>query len=129
MTAIVDHRPVGFFRRRSPREPSARVERVLVIVPTSGEGRRIVATLARVRSAFPTADVLVVDDRSGNGTAECATRLAKHLGRITVIDQPTGSHTAWQAGSDHGTTHGYDIVVELHPEHSVIQPPRVVVSL
>ena len=126
MTAIVDRRPVGFRRRlgreQTPRRPT---EQVLVVVPTYCEGTGIVGKLARVRCAFPGADVLVVDDHSTDGTASHAARLGEHLGHITVIDQPSGPDAAWQIGASYGAEHGYDIVVELHAQHSVIQPAHM----
>ena len=129
MTAIIDRRPVGFKRRKGPeRLPMPPADQVLVVVPTYCEGTRIVSTLARVRCAFPGADVLVVDDHSPDETANYAARLGRHLGHITVIDQPSNSDAPWQAGSEYAASHGYDIVVELHPNHSVIQPAHSVVA-
>jgi len=125
MTATIDHRPAGFVRRRGPEHTRTRpAERVLVVVPTYCEGTGIVGKLARVRCAFPGADVLVVDDHSTDHTASHAARLSKHLGRITVIDHPSGPDAAWQIGESYGAAHGYDIVVELHAQHSVIQSER-----
>ena len=125
MTAIVDRRTVGFKRREGREHTRTRAaEHVLVVVPTYCEGTGIVGKLARVRCAFPGADVLVVDDHSTDDTASHAARLSKHLGRITVIDHPSGSEAAWQIGASYGAAHGYDIVVELHAQHSVIQDQK-----
>ena len=122
MTATIDRRPLGF-RRQGARadSPARRRDQVLVVVPTYCEGTGIVAKLARVRCAFPGADVLVVDDHSPDDTAGHAAHLGRHLGRITVIDQPSGADAAWQIGASYGAANGYDIVVELHAQHSVIQ--------
>ena len=123
MTATIDRRPVDFRHRRGQeRTPTRTTEQVLVVVPTYCEGTRIVEKLARVRCAFPDADVLVVDDHSPDDTANYAAHLGRHLGRITVIDQPSGPGAAWEVGSDYAARHGYEIVVELHARHSVIQP-------
>ncbi len=46
--------------------------RLLVIVPTYCEKDTIVPVLRGIRTALPGADVLVVDDRSPDGTAELA---------------------------------------------------------
>jgi len=129
MTAIIDRRPAGFKRRKGPESiPTPAADQVLVVVPTYCEGTRIVSTLARVRCAFPGADVLVVDDHSPDETANYAAGLSKHLGHITVIDQPDNSDAPWQAGSEYAAAHGYDIVVELHRNHSVMQPARTAVA-
>ena len=123
MTATMHRRSANFMRRvrheRSPAQPS---HQVLVLVPAYCEGTRIVATLARVRSAFPGADVLVIDDHSPDATARYAARLGEHLGRITVIERSDDDEPAWQIGAEYAADHGYDIVVELHAEHSEIQP-------
>lgn len=125
MTATIDRRPVGFGHRGGRKDARTRPsEQVLVVVPTYCEGTGIVGKLARVRCAFPAADVLVVDDHSPDDTANYAARLGKHLGHITVIDQPSGPDAAWQIGASYGAVHGYDIVVELHAQHSVIQSQR-----
>ena len=126
MTATIDGRSTGLRRRES--RGHARTgpeEQVLVVVPTYCEGTGIVEKLARVRSAFPGSDVLVVDNHSPDDTANCAARLGKHLGHITVIDQPSGPDAAWQIGASYGALHGYGIVVELHGQHSVIQPAHL----
>ena len=122
MTATIDRSPFGFRRQGTrPDSPARPTDQVLVVVPTYCEGTGIVAKLARVRCAFPGADVLVVDDHSPDDTAGYAARLGKHLGHITVIEQPSGADAAWQIGASYGAAHGYDIVVELHAQHSVIQ--------
>ena len=123
MTATTHRRSGNFVRRvRHERPPAPPSQQVLVVVPAHGEGTRIVATLARVRSAFPGADVLVVDDHSPDATARYAARLGEHLGRITVIERSDDDPPAWQIGADYAARHGYDIVVELHAEHSEVQP-------
>ena len=124
MTFTIDRRPAGFGRLGACVHSGTRpTNQVLVVVPTYCEGTGIVAKLARVRCAFPGADVLVVDDHSPDDTANYAARLGKHLGQITVIDHPTGPEAAWQIGASFGAEHGYDIVVELHAQHSVVQGP------
>jgi len=74
------------------------------------------------------ATIVVLDDHSPDETANYAAGLSKHLGHITVIDQPDNSDAPWQAGSEYAAAHGYDIVVELHRNHSVMQPARTAVA-
>lgn len=90
-------------------------ERTLVVVPTTALRRGIANTLARVRVALPDADILVVDDDSSDGTADCAERLAHHLGNISVL-RASGSVDAvssdFSAAID-GRAHGYQLLLTL----------------
>ena len=58
--------------------------RTLVVIPTYQEAENIADVLARVRAVVPSADVLVVDDNSPDGTADLAEvagpRARRHLG-------------------------------------------------
>jgi dolichol-phosphate mannosyltransferase len=54
--------------------------RTLVVVPTFNESENIEEMLGRVRTAVPTADVLVVDDSSPDGTADLAAAVGERLG-------------------------------------------------
>ena len=54
-------------RRSSSRGP---LGRVAVIIPTYNERENLESIAARVRSAVPAADLLVVDDNSPDGTGE-----------------------------------------------------------
>lgn len=122
---ITHRRTASVIRRdRDERVPAQQTHQVLVVVPTYRDGARIVSTLARVRRAFPGADVLVVDDRSPDDTAHYAARLGEHLGHITVVEQDDGRDPAWRIGSKYAADHGYDIVVELHAEHSEVLRTR-----
>ena len=59
--------------------------RTLIVVPTYQESANIDELLRRVRHAAPDADVLVVDDRSPDGTADLADAVAAELGHIAVL--------------------------------------------
>ena len=56
-------------RSSSPRGP---LGRVAVIIPTYNERENLESIAARVRSAVPAADLLVVDDNCHDGTGELA---------------------------------------------------------
>ncbi len=94
--------------------------RCLIVVPTHQEAGNITTLLERVRDASPTADVVVVDDASTDGTRDLVRDLGKQLGRIELIERPEklGLGSAYRAGFAHGLEHGYDILVEIDADLS-----------
>lgn len=59
--------------------------RVLVAICTLNEAENIASMLTRLRAAFPTADLLVIDDDSPDGTARLASEMAMKDPAIRVI--------------------------------------------
>ena len=55
-------------------------DRVLVCIPTYNERDNLPSTLARLRTACPDVDVLVIDDGSPDGTGDIADELDARLG-------------------------------------------------
>jgi dolichol-phosphate mannosyltransferase len=98
-------------------------------VPTYQESANIDELLRRVRNAAPRADVLVVDDRSPDGTAELAEAVAAELGQIAVLhrDEKNGLGAAYRAGFAWGLERGYDVLVEMDADLS--HDPCVLPSL
>lgn len=90
------------------------IERVLVIVPTYNEAENITSIVRRIRSAVPTADVLIVDDNSPDGTGQLADRLAGDDSHIHVLHRAgkEGLAKAYVAGFRWGLDHGYQALVE-----------------
>jgi dolichol-phosphate mannosyltransferase len=106
---------------------------VLVIVPTYNERDNIENTLARVRSAVPSAHVLVVDDGSPDGTGKIADALAQEDAHVHVLhrDVKAGLGAAYIAGFDWGLDAGYDVLVEMDADgsHAPEQLPRLLGAL
>jgi dolichol-phosphate mannosyltransferase len=101
------------------------LDRVAVLIPTYNERDNIEGIVARVRSAVPAADVVVLDDASPDGTGLVADTLAAHDGQVHVIHRP-GKHglgAAYLEGFHWAIDEGYDAVVEMdadgshQPEH------------
>jgi len=94
--------------------------RTLVVLPTYNEAENISTTLRRLRSAVPTADVLVVDDSSPDGTAELARAVASELDHVEVLTRATkdGLGSAYRAGFNHGLAQGYEVLVEMDSDLS-----------
>ncbi len=94
--------------------------RVLVVSPTYQEAENIEEFLRRLRAAVPSADVLVVDDNSPDGTADRAEAVAAELGQVEVLRRPakTGLGTAYRAGFTVGVERGYDVLVQIDADLS-----------
>ena len=107
--------------------------RVLVIVPTYDEAENLEPIAARLRAAVPTADLLVVDDDSPDGTGRIADRLAAEDERVHVLHRTdkAGLGAAYIAGFAWAREHGYDVAVEMDADgsHSPEQLPRLLEAL
>ncbi len=101
----------------------------LVVVPTFQESASIRAILARIRTAVPDADVLVVDDNSPDGTAEIVALLARSDPRLAVLVRPdkSGLGRAYLSGFRYALDHGYDYIVEIDADgsHDPAELPRM----
>ncbi len=94
--------------------------RIQVNVPTFNEAENIEEFLRRTRAAVPTADILVLDDNSPDGTAELAERIAKEVGQVEVLRRPSkkGLGAAYRAGFGIGIDRGYDLLVQIDADLS-----------
>lgn len=103
--------------------------RVLVVLPTYNEILNIETMLRTLRTVVPTADVLVVDDASPDGTADKANELSGELGQVQVLSRPakSGLGGAYRAGFTWGLERGYDHFVEIDCDFS--HDPRDLVEL
>jgi dolichol-phosphate mannosyltransferase len=94
--------------------------RVAVIIPTYNERDNLESISARVRSAVPGADLLIVDDNSPDGTGELAGKLAAEDSQIHVLHRPgkAGLGAAYIAGFGWALEHGYGAIVEMDADGS-----------
>jgi dolichol-phosphate mannosyltransferase len=94
--------------------------RTLVVLPTYNESENIETVVRRVREVVPTADILVVDDGSPDGTADIAEKLAVELGQIEVLRRAakSGLGSAYRAGFRIGLERDYDAFVEMDSDLS-----------
>jgi glycosyltransferase involved in cell wall biosynthesis len=102
---------------RAPWNPTAHT---LVVLPTYQEAENIADVLRLLRASSPSADVLVVDDSSPDGTAAVAKAVGQELGRVDVLVRPTksGLGSAYRAGFAEGLARGYDVLVEMDSDLS-----------
>jgi dolichol-phosphate mannosyltransferase len=94
--------------------------RVLVVMPTYNEADNLAAVVGRVRAAVPSADVLVVDDGSPDGTGDLADRLAAADPQVRVLHRTAkaGLGAAYVAGFEWGLGRGYDALVQMDADGS-----------
>lgn len=107
--------------------------RTLVIIPTYNERENIGPIVARVRSAVPDAEVLVVDDSSPDGTGELAEELAASDANVHVLHRAgkEGLGAAYRDGMRWALDAGYDRIVEMDADgsHRPEQLPSLLAAL
>lgn len=94
--------------------------RVQICTPTYIEADNIEEFLRRTRAAVPTADILVLDDNSPDGTADIAERVGVELGQIDVLRRPEkrGLGSAYRAGFAVGIARGYEVICQIDADLS-----------
>ncbi len=106
---------------------------VAVIIPTYNERENLESISARVRSAVPGADLLVVDDNSPDGTGDIADKLAVEDSNIHVLHRPgkAGLGAAYIAGFGWALEHGYDAMVEMDADgsHQPEELPKLLAAM
>ena len=118
-------------RRRS--RPRVGAVRVVVVVPTYNEVDNVEPLCRRVRAAVPSAEILIVDDASPDGTADAARSLGHDLGSIDVIDQPAkgGLGAAYRAGFQAALERGADVCVQIDADlsHDPVALPALIANV
>jgi dolichol-phosphate mannosyltransferase len=106
---------------------------VAVIIPTYNERENLESIAARLRTAVPEADLLVVDDNSPDGTGELADKLAAGDQQIHVLHRPgkAGLGAAYIAGFGWALDEGYSAMVEIDADgsHQPEDLPRLLDAL
>ncbi len=107
--------------------------RTVVVIPTYNERLTLPTTLARLRSAVPAADVLVVDDGSPDGTGTFADAAAVDDAAVHVLHRTgkQGLGSAYVAGFRWALEQGYDVVCEMDADgsHRPEEMPRLLAAL
>jgi dolichol-phosphate mannosyltransferase len=94
--------------------------RSLLITPTYNEAENLPRLVDAVRAALPDADLLVVDDRSPDGTGRIADGLAERDAHVRVMHRPgkLGLGTAYVEAFKKGLSEGYDRFFEMDADLS-----------
>lgn len=92
----------------------------LIIIPTYNEADNIVAAMDRVLRAVPTANILVVDDGSPDGTGAVVEARRDVDARVHVLHRPgkSGLGAAYRAGFAWGLDRPYDVLIEMDADLS-----------
>jgi dolichol-phosphate mannosyltransferase len=92
-----------------------------LVLPTYNEAENVEAFVEAARAKLPaSAQVLIVDDGSPDGTGEIAARLAERYGNVTVLhrERKEGLGPAYIAGFRHALAAGAGLVLEMDSDFS-----------
>ncbi|NOX56561.1 MAG: polyprenol monophosphomannose synthase [Planctomycetes bacterium] len=103
--------------------------RVLVTLCTYNERENLQPLVEEIHRFLPTADVLVIDDNSPDGTGQLADELAERDQRVHVLHREgkLGLGSATLAGFRYAIQHGYDWLINMDADFS--HHPRYLPSL
>lgn len=92
----------------------------LIVVPTFNEAENLESLVVAVLSTLPSAELLVVDDASADGTGAVAASLADADARVHVLHRPAklGLGTAYVDGFRWGLERGYARFFEMDADFS-----------
>lgn len=107
--------------------------KTLIVTPTYNEKDNLPRFVEAVRSAFPAADLMVVDDNSPDGTGRIADELAAGDPQVRVLHRPgkLGLGTAYTQAFQRGLDEGYDRFFEMDADlsHDVKYLPAFIAAL
>ena len=107
--------------------------RTLIVTPTYNEKDNLPRFVQAVREAFPSADLVVVDDNSPDGTGAIADAIAAKDDHVRVIHRPgkLGLGTAYTQAFQRGMEEGYDRYFEMDADlsHDVKYLPAFIAAL
>jgi dolichol-phosphate mannosyltransferase len=112
--------------------PTAPEPRVLVSLATYNERDNLGPLVREIRQAVPSADLLVIDDNSPDGTGEIADRVAATRDDVSVLHRPRkeGLGPAYIEGFRVALADGADYVLTMDCDfsHDPADVPRLVVA-
>lgn len=101
----------------------------VVVIPTYNEADGIEIMLDAVLRAEPSAEILVVDDNSPDGTAALVAAHPSFNHRVTLLNRPgkEGLGAAYRAGFRWALDQGFDVIVQIDADLS--HPPAKIPDL
>ena len=107
--------------------------RACLVLPTLNEAANLTLLVAAIREAAPDLRILVVDDRSPDGTGTIAEELAARHGSVSVLhrDGPRGFGAALTAGFRRALQDGAEAVLTMDGDfsHDPAEIPRLLAGL
>jgi len=96
------------------------LRRILISLATYNERDNLAPLVREIHAVVPSANVLIIDDHSPDGTGKLADDLALHDPRIHVLHRPgkLGLGTAILAGVHYACEHDYDLFVNMDADFS-----------
>ncbi len=100
--------------------PTAAAPHILVTLATYNERENVTPLIREIQQAIPSADVLVIDDNSPDGTGNIADELAAANPSVHVLHRPgkQGLGTATLAAMRYAMDHDYDLMVNMDADFS-----------
>ena len=92
----------------------------LIIVPTYNEIENIEKLIKQINKIDPSADILIVDDNSPDGTGEQVIKLTDEFRNLFLIQREGkfGLGTAYVAGFKYALQNGYELIFEMDADFS-----------
>jgi len=108
---------------------TASESRLLISLATYNERENLGKLIADIIATVPSADILVIDDNSPDGTGRLADELVQADPRVHVIHRPgkLGLGTALLAGMHYAIQNQYDLFLNMDADFS--HPPRYLPGL
>ena len=110
-----------------------RSKKILVFTATYNEVQNVPLLLADIWNSLPSADVLIVDDNSPDGTGDLLDDISQHDQRLKVIHRPRklGLGSAHYLAMIYAMKHRYDLLVTMDADlsHDPKDIPRLIESL
>ncbi len=94
--------------------------KVLVVIPTYNEKDNIQDIIKQIFKNVPSANILIVDDNSPDGTAEIVKKLMEKDKKVNLIlkDKKEGLGRAYKTGFKWGVERNYDIIIQMDADFS-----------
>lgn len=95
-------------------------KQILVIIPTYNERENIVLIIPEIKKVLPEADILVVDDSSPDGTAQCVKEMASTIDGVYLLERPekNGLGRAYISGFLWALQRSYKFIFEMDADFS-----------
>jgi dolichol-phosphate mannosyltransferase len=100
-----------------------------IVVPTYNEKQNIERLISALLEAGPEIRVLIVDDNSPDGTAECVEAIASNNPRVRLLKRPRkmGLGSAYIDGFRDALDHGAEVLIQMDADFS--HDPRYIPDL